>query len=123
MSTTVSLTQTNLVIDTQILVLGKVEHVMWRKSNFGSHLGSHFGYFGGHFGCIYTHKCFYELVNVNNGFLDPNKPGNRHQNFCFRKGRSRNAEEKTFLVAILEAIFVSLVAILDVFMHKNASMI
>jgi hypothetical protein len=52
-----------------------------------------------------------------------NLVSNRHEKCCFRKGRTRNVAEKTFLVAILEAILISLVAILDVFMHKNASMI
>jgi hypothetical protein len=40
----------------------------------------------------------------------------------FRKGRTHNVAEKTFLVAILEAIWVTLAAILYVCMCQNASM-
>jgi hypothetical protein len=50
------------------------------KNNFGNHLGSHYGNIGGHVGCMYVQTCFYELVNVTIGVLDPNKGGKRHQN-------------------------------------------
>jgi hypothetical protein len=43
---------------------------MWLNNIFDSHFGSYFGYNGGHLGCSYVHKCFYDLVNVTNDFID-----------------------------------------------------